>query len=136
MRNLTHRFTKSGHFPQLRSTFFHFSKKGRGDLLPPSCAPVRKAIQLNELSEYFISIINESLNGVLNVLACPTCPTCPRALRALLALRALRALPTCSTCPRAQVYFTDQKIKNVGFNDGFIGSLMFSRVLNFNLNFN
>ena len=103
MRNLTHRFTKSGHFPQLRSTFFHFSKKGRGDLLPPSCAPVRKAIQLNELSEYFISIINESTKWraqrahvpyvpyvptCLTCLTCPTCSTCsscprfPRALRA------------------------------------------------------
>ena len=25
--------------------------------------------------------------------------------------------PTCPTCPRAQVYFTDRKIKNIGFNE-------------------
>ena len=25
--------------------------------------------------------------------------------------------PTCPTCPRAQVYFTDWKIKNIGFNE-------------------
>ena len=31
--------------------------------------------------------------------------------------------PTCPTCPRAQVYFTDWKIKNIGFNEikwGFV----------------
>ena len=27
------------------------------------------------------------------------------------------ACPTCFTCPRAQVYFTDRKIKNIGFNE-------------------
>ena len=31
----------------------------------------------------------------------PMCPTCS----------------TCPTCPRAQVYFTDRKIKNIGFNE-------------------
>ena len=25
--------------------------------------------------------------------------------------------PTCSTCPRAQVYFTERKIKNIDFNE-------------------
>ena len=44
-----------------------------------------------------------------------------RAQRALRALRALRAyvpyMPTCHTCPRAQVYFTDRKIKNIGFSE-------------------
>ena len=41
--------------------------------------------------------------------------------RAQRALRALRAyvpyMPTCHTCPRAQVYFTDRKIKNIGFSE-------------------
>ena len=58
---------------------------------------------------------------------CLTCPTCPRALRGLRALRALRAhvpyvpfVPTRPTCPtrsRAQVYFTDRKIKNISFDE-------------------
>ena len=26
-------------------------------------------------------------------------------------------VPTCLTCPRAQVYFTNRKIKNIGFNE-------------------
>ena len=41
--------------------------------------------------------------------------------RAQRALRALRAyvpyMPTCHRCPRAQVYFTDRKIKNIGFSE-------------------
>ena len=55
------------------------------------------------------------------------CATCPRTLRALRAhvpyLPYALYVPyvptrlTCPTCPRAQVYFTDRKIKNTTFNE-------------------
>ena len=47
-----------------------------------------------------------------HVLYVPTCPTCPSALRAV---PYVPTLSTCPTCRRAQVYFTDQKIKYIGF---------------------
>ena len=35
MRNFTHRWSQSRHFPPKLGIFFQFSKKGRGELLPP-----------------------------------------------------------------------------------------------------
>ena len=54
----------------------------------------------------FVSLLNSVPNVpympyVPYVLTRPTSPTCS----------------TCPTCPPAQVYFTDQKIKNIGFNE-------------------
>ena len=41
-----------------------------------------------------------------------------RALRAYaLYLPYVPTHPTCPTCPRAQVYFTERKIKNISFNE-------------------
>ena len=52
------------------------------------------------------------------------CPTCPRAHVPCVPYVLLRRTcptysmcPTCPTLPRAQVYFTDQKIENYGFNE-------------------
>ena len=54
-------------------------------------------------------------------------PTCPRDLQALRAdvpyvpyvsyVPYVPTHPTSPACPRAQVYFTDRKVKNVGFNE-------------------
>ena len=50
------------------------------------------------------------------------CPTCPGVLRAygpyVPYVLYVPYVPTHPTCPRAQVYFTDWKIKNIGFNEG------------------
>ena len=63
-------------------------------------------------------LLKNLLNGVPNV---PTCPTCKRALRAQAPyvpyVSYVLARPWCSTCPCDQVYFTDWKIKNIGFNE-------------------
>ena len=54
--------------------------------------------ELIRAKDYYENNKKSLINSVPNAPTCTTCPTCP-------------------TCPRAKVYFTDQKFKDIGFNE-------------------